>query len=52
MVIDKKKTNPVCTRLRCNDSTINDKNEISDKSNKFFVNVGASLADASIWKWY
>ena len=46
MVINKKKTSPVCTKLRCNDSVINDKNEISDKFNTFVVNVGASLAAA------
>ena len=46
MVINKKKTSPVCTKLRCNDGIINDKNEISDRYNKFFVNVGASLAPA------
>ena len=46
MVINKKKTSPVCTKFKCNDGIINDKNEISDKFNKFFVNVGASLAAA------
>ena len=44
MVINKKKNSPVCTKFRCNDSIINDKNEISDKFNKFVVNVVASLA--------
>ena len=46
MVINNKKTSPVCTEFRRNDSIINDKNEISDKFNKFVVNVGASLAAA------
>ena len=46
MVINKKKTSPVSTKFRCNDGIINDKNEISNKFNKFFVNVGASLAAA------
>ena len=46
MVINKKKTSPVCTKFKCNNDIINDKNEISDKFNKFFVNVGASLAAA------
>ena len=46
MVINKKKTSPVCTKFRCNDGIINDKNEISDKFNKFFVNIGASPAAA------
>ena len=46
MVINKKKTSPVCTKFKCNDGIINDKNEISDKFNKFFVNVGVSLAAA------
>ena len=46
MVINKKKTSPVCTKFKCNDGIINDKNEISDKFDKFFVNVGTSLAAA------
>ena len=46
MIINKKKSSPVCTKFKCNDTIISDKNEIIVKFNKFFVNVGTTLAAA------
>ena len=46
MIINKKKSSPVCTKFKCNDTIISDKNEITEKFNKFFVNIGATLAAA------
>ena len=46
MIINKKKSSPVCTKFKCNDTIVSDKNEIAEKINKFFVNVGATLAAA------
>ena len=36
----------MCTKFKCNDTIISNKNEITEKFNKFFVNVGATLAAA------
>ena len=44
MIINKNTSSPVCTKVKCNDTIISDKNEITEKFNKFFVNVGATLA--------
>ena len=44
MIINKKKSSPVCTKFKCNYTIVSDKNEITEKCNKFFVNVGATLA--------
>ena len=46
MIINKNKSSPVCTKFKCYDTIISDKNEITEKFNKFFVNVGATLAAA------
>ena len=43
-VINKRKHNAACTKFKCNDSTITDGNDIANRFNKFFVNIGASLA--------
>ena len=34
----------MCTKFKCNDITITDGYDIANRFNKFFVNVGASLA--------
>ena len=47
MVINKKKSNLVCTKFRCNDSIINDKNDIYDKFNNFFVHLAAAIAPSN-----
>ena len=46
MIINKKKSSPVYTKFKCNDTIVSDKYEITEKFNKFFVNVGATLAAA------
>ena len=46
MIINKNTSSPVCTKFKCNDTIISDNNEITEKFNKFFVNVGATLAAA------
>ena len=43
-VINKRKPNPLCTKFKCNDTIITDSNDIAKRFNKFFVNIGASLA--------
>ena len=43
-VINKRKHNAVCTKFKCNDTTITDGNDIANRFNNFFVNIGASLA--------
>ena len=43
-VINKRKHNAVCTQFKCNDTTITDGNDIANRFNNFFVNIGASLA--------
>ena len=46
MTINKKKSSPVRTKFKRNDTIISDKNEITEKFNKFFIYVGATLAAA------
>ena len=43
-VINKRKHNAVCTKFKCNDTTITDGKDIANRFNNFFVNIGASLA--------
>ena len=43
-VINKRKHNPLCTKFKCNDTIITDGNDIANRFNNFFVNIGASLA--------
>ena len=43
-IISKKKDNTICTIFRCNDAQVADKNEIVEKFNEYFVNIGSSLA--------
>ena len=43
-VINKRKHNPVCTNFKCNDTIITEGNDIANRFNKVFVNIGASLA--------
>ena len=47
MEISKEKSSPACTKFKCNYAIISDKNKISVKFNKFFVNAGATLAAAN-----
>ena len=46
MVINKRKCTPVCTKFQTNGKVVNDGHEISNKFNRFFVNVGSTLANA------
>ena len=54
-VINKRKHNAVCTKFKCNDITVTDGNDIANRFNQLFVNIGASLAknspvsDKKIW---
>ena len=34
----------MCTKFKCNDITITDGNDVANRFNKFFVDIGASLA--------
>ena len=44
MVIDKRKYTPVCKKFQSNGKVVSNGVEISNKFNKFFVNVGSTLA--------
>ena len=44
MIINKRKSKPLCKEFKCNGETIKDDVKISNKFNNFFVNVGSSLA--------
>ena len=46
MVINKSKYTPVCTQFQTNGKVVSDGHEISNKFNRFFVNVGSTLANA------
>ena len=46
MVINKWKCTPVCTKFQTNGKVVSDGHEISNKFNRFFVNVGSTLANA------
>ena len=46
MVMNKRKCTPVCTKFQTNGKVVSDGHEISNKFNRFFVNVGSTLANA------
>ena len=46
MVINKRKYTPICTKFQTNGKVVSDGHEISNKFNRFFVNVGSTLANA------
>ena len=46
MVINKRKCTPVCTKFQTNGKVVSDGHEISNKFNRFFVNVRSTLANA------
>ena len=45
-VINKRKCTPVCTKFQTNGKVVSDGHEISNKFNRFFVNVRSTLANA------
>ena len=47
MVINNRKYTPVCTKCQTNGMVVSDSHEISNKFNRFFVNVGSTLANAN-----
>ena len=46
MVINKRKCTPVCTKFQTNGKVVSDGHVISNKFNRFFVNVRSTLANA------